>query len=78
MKAGFRSAELKFKAHMSQWCKVEAVVSMDMECVLPSTSPDRKEEGRGKGKEEARVDLAQARVGVYTVEHSLQGRDVVV
>lgn len=67
MQAGFRPAELKFKAHMSQWCKVEAVVSVDVECVLPSSTPcGNEEEGtrRGRGKEEPRMKLDQAQARV--------------
>lgn len=72
MQAGFRPAELKFKDHVSQWCKVEAVVSLDVECVLPPTSPEGGGEGReGEGGDEASLKLDQAHAQVCSAVGSI-------
>ncbi len=69
--AGFKPAELKFKAHMSQWSKIEAVVSMDTECFIPGSdalSGGHEQQGNGKGeagkgeREGQRVKQGEAKV----------------
>ena len=40
VQAGFRAAEFKFKDHLKQWSKLEAVLSLDSQTFIPYLSQD--------------------------------------
>lgn len=57
--AGFVPAEFKFKTHVNQWLKIEAVISVDTECYVPS---DKKE--KGEESKATKLSHTQAREGI--------------